>query len=98
MGLDWPFADPANVAVFTLRQIVEGGQPILHVTHDEDGSWQFLSRGRACETDAMVVSLADMLRIDANIKRLAGLPLGWLAWRRTAEEEWTWTPKQRDGH
>ena len=29
----WPFSDPKNVAVVTVRQIVEGGQPVLLVSH-----------------------------------------------------------------
>ncbi len=39
----WPFADPENVAVITLKRILQGGSPILRVFHDEDdGGWQFL--------------------------------------------------------
>jgi len=34
----WPFADPKDVAVVTLKSLAMGGNPILHVTHDaEDG-------------------------------------------------------------
>lgn len=52
----WPFADPWNVAVFTTRQIVRDGEPILHVSHDwDDGAWQFhTGAGRVYERDAMV--------------------------------------------
>jgi hypothetical protein len=31
----WPFADPENVAVITLRDIMDGKTRILLVTHDE---------------------------------------------------------------
>ena len=39
----WPFADPKDVAVITLKSIAMGGSPVLHVTHDaDDGMWQYL--------------------------------------------------------
>jgi hypothetical protein len=90
----WPFADPPNVAVITLRSILEGGQPILLVCHDEsDGGWQFLSGGD-CETaDAMVVGLAEMFRYDPTIGELSDLPLGWQAWRAEADGVWMRAPK-----
>lgn len=38
----WPFEDPQNVAVFTVRSILDGDDWIYYVTHDEeDGAWQF---------------------------------------------------------
>lgn len=41
---DWPFDQPPNCAVITQRQIVDGSQPILRVSHDEeDDGWQFLT-------------------------------------------------------
>jgi hypothetical protein len=37
---DWPFADPKNVAVYTVKSIWKLGKPILYVYHDEDdGAW-----------------------------------------------------------
>lgn len=39
---NWPFTDPQNLAVFTVRSIWESGKPILYVYHDGgDGAWQF---------------------------------------------------------
>ena len=43
MTTPWPWDQPPNCAVVTLRAIVENGAPILHVTHDlDDHGWQFL--------------------------------------------------------
>jgi hypothetical protein len=94
---DWPFADPVNVAVLTLRQIVQEGWPILQVSHDDDGTWQFLGWETPCETDVLVVSLANIVRMDSTVKQLADLPLGWRAWRQRAEEEWRRAPKLSEG-
>ena len=56
----WPFADPKNVAVITLKSITMGGSPILHVTHDaDDGMWQFLDGSTVSEENASIVSLED---------------------------------------
>ena len=77
---DWPFADPKNVAVITLKSITKGGRPILHVTHDaDDGMWQFLDGSTVSEENASVVSLEEITRIDPSVMELADLPLGWYA-------------------
>jgi hypothetical protein len=94
-GEDWPFADPENVATMTVRQITQGGQPILLVSRDaEDGTWQFLTGGPVETADAVLVSLREVYRIDPSVAELADLPLGWQAWRSSAGEPWQ---RQADG-
>ena len=86
---NWQFEQPENVAVITLRQIVDGEEPILHVTHDsDDGGWQFLGWENAREEDAKVVALRTIVRLDPSVQELADLPLGWHAWRRAADQPW----------
>ena len=85
----WPFADPKNVAVITLKSITKGDKPILHVTHDsEDGAWQFLDGTTVSEGNASVVSLEEITRIDPAVMELADLPLGWYAVRSAPSEPW----------
>ena len=85
----WPFQDPPNVAVFTVTRIVKLGHPILFVRHDEeDGAWQFHDGGPAASADAMLVSLAYMLKRDPSLAQLADLPLGWQAPRDSATGPW----------
>ncbi len=98
MSEDWPFADPKNVATFTVRQIARDGNPILRVTHDrEDGAWQFLEWGTPREEDAMIVGLEEMTRIDQSISALADLPLGWRAIGRSPAEPWQREPNPNEG-
>ena len=86
---DWPFEDSPNVAVITLRQILEGSAPILHVSHDEeDGGWQFLTGDTPAETDAKVVALSTIVRIDPSVVELADLPEGWVAVREAPDAPW----------
>ncbi len=78
---EWPFADPKNVAVFTTKQVMRLGQPILHVSHDEDdGAWQFHTGvEQLSENDAMIVALSEIVEHDQSISELADLPCGWFA-------------------
>ena len=61
----WPFDEPPDVAAFTVRQVIEGGEPILLVSHDEpDGAWQFISGRRPAEGDARIVAPREIWRRD----------------------------------
>jgi len=93
MTAAWRFGQPPNCAVFTLRSIVNGGAPVLHVTHDaDDHGWQFLGRGTPEVSDMMIVGLAEMLTVDPTLEAVADLPVGWHAWREHPGGAWTRGP------
>jgi hypothetical protein len=93
MSDEWPFRDLKNVVVFTVRQVAREGRPILRVSHDaEDGAWQFLELGTPSAQDAMILSLEEMVALDAKVKELADLPLGWRALRRSPDAPWQREP------
>jgi hypothetical protein len=93
MPADWPFADPENLAVFTLKRIVRGELPILRVTHDEDDSgWQFLDGAEVAVEEASLVCLREIARLDPSILELADLPFGWVAERTGTDQPWMRTP------
>ena len=86
---DWPFDQPPNCAVITLRSIVFDGATILHVTHDaDDHGWQFLSGGSANVEDASVVSLKEIVALDPTVAEVADLPPGWQGRRRSRNDPW----------
>jgi hypothetical protein len=90
---DWPFDQPPNFAVITLRLIADRKQPILHVTHDaDDHGWQFLGWEDANVEEGVVVCFSHIVEFDPSIRELADLPPGWHAWRRTVDEPWTRVP------
>ena len=94
---DWPFDQPPNCATFSLRQIVSGGEPLLHVTHDEeDHGWQFLGLADANLDDAVIVCLSHMLALDPTVREVADLPPGWHAWRQAVGEPWVREPSPPD--
>ena len=98
MSEPWPFEQPPNCAVITLRSIVFGGSPILHVTHDlDDHGWQFLGLEDADAADPAVVSLRSMVTQDPTLFELHDLPPGWHAWRQAIGEPWTREPNPNTG-
>ena len=97
MDDNWPFDQPQNCAVITLKQIIDGAEPILHVSHDlDDHGWQFLGIGDACEEDAAVVCLGEIVKSDSTVLQVADIPPGWHAWRQTVADKWTREPNPYD--
>ena len=93
MNTKWPFPDARNTAVFTTRQIIEEGKPILLVTHDQDdGAWQFHTRKTVPAFEAKVVALDEIIFCDPSIVELADLPLGWSAVRDSKTSPWKRQP------
>jgi hypothetical protein len=95
---DWPFDQPRNCAVITLRPIVFDGAPILQVVHDEDDhGWQFLGWDDADVDRAAVVALETIVKLDPSVLEVADLPPGWRAWRRSESSPWTRERLPADG-
>jgi len=93
----WPFDQPPNCAVITVREIIKDGAPIQHVARDsDDHGWQFLTLADANEEDAMVVCFSDIVDRDPSLLELADLPPGWHAWRLSATSEWIREPNPND--
>jgi hypothetical protein len=89
----WPFDQPRNCATFTMRQILEGSEPILLVSHEEDDhSWQFIGISDASMADAKLVSLEEIVRIDPTVLQVADLEPGWQAVREFVDGPWTRRP------
>ena len=72
------FKEDLNVAVFTTRFVIREGEPILYVFHhEEDGAWEFISATQAvCDSDYLIVALAQIIDRDAAILELADLQQG----------------------
>ena len=84
----FPFQDSPDTATIICRHIVHGGAAILYVSHDEDGTWQFMCGGTHETEDAMVVSLKEAYDIDHSIGDLTAMPCGYYAERKTQDSEW----------
>jgi hypothetical protein len=42
---EFRFSEPENLGVFVCDNVRLHGMPILYVSHDEEGDWQFLCGG-----------------------------------------------------
>lgn len=85
---EFPFADEPNTACFTCCHVLEENEPILYVSHDEDGFWHFLCGRSHREEDARIVSLASILNIDETMSDLAELDYGEYAEAESVTSDW----------
>lgn len=87
---DFKFREERDLGVFTTRQVLEGN-PILRVSHDADGDWQFLCDTTSDVADLKIVALEEITKRDSSVNSLYQLNYGWSAWRETPEHDWeTW--------
>jgi hypothetical protein len=84
----WPFHEGRNRAIFTTKPVLRDGHPILLVSHDRDGDWQFLCGTTNRPKDGQVVSLECIFERDRTLAEVADLPEGWTAYRRTKGTAW----------
>lgn len=86
---DWPFDQPRHCATITMRQVLEGEEPILLVSHDaDDHGWQFIGTTDANTADGRVVCLEHIVELDPTVLEVADLLPGWQAFRDTVAEPW----------
>jgi len=89
----WPFDQPRNCAALTMRQVLDGSEPILLVSHDEDDhGWQFIGSSDAQVADGRLVCLSHIVELDPTVRDVADLEPGWQAIRECVGGEWTRRP------
>jgi hypothetical protein len=81
---------------YTTVNVLEKAAPIILVTHDLDGAWQFHCGKTLAVEDARVIGLDCALALDSTLADLADLPLGWRATRETAGDPWIREPNPHD--
>lgn len=89
---NWAFADPANTGVFISSDVFEQDSPIIRVTHDIDGAWQFWGYG-PWEEMPRLVCLEDVVSYDQSVQEVADLPLLWASERPRPTQPWTRQPQ-----
>ena len=68
--------------------MLDGSRPILLVTHDAAGGWQFLCGTTTEPHDAKVIALKEAVRIHSSVRAVADLPTGWQATREPIGAPW----------
>lgn len=77
-----------NTTVFTTAFVVNQGAAILYVAHDADGDWQFFSADGAVMEQVMLVSINELLALDATLQEVLDLPVGFVAHRSAIGDGW----------
>lgn len=93
---EWPFPDPINTAAFTTTRVLRDGYPVLLVSHDQDGDWQFMCTTTNDSADAEIVCLGCAYERDRTVAEVADLPPGWQAWRDSVGGPWERVPREPD--
>lgn len=87
---DWPFDQQRSCSTITMRQVLEGLEPILLVSHDaDDEGWQFIGITSANVDDGRAVCLEEIVRLDPSVVEVADLAPGWQAVRERVGGRWT---------
>lgn len=72
-----------------MRQVLDGLEPILLVSHDaDDHAWQFIGTSNASMLDAKLVCLEEIVGLDPTVLEVADLSPGWQAIRDSVGGPW----------
>ncbi|MEM7261993.1 MAG: DUF4265 domain-containing protein [Planctomycetota bacterium] len=89
----WGFSVTPATPVITLRGILEDGDAIQHVVRsNEEPLFQCLGWSTPAEDEARVATLGQLIERDPTLHDLTHLPVGWHAYRESADQPWTREP------
>jgi hypothetical protein len=84
------FEDDPHTATFVCTHVWDAGAPILYVSHDGDGAWQFLCGGDHDDSaSALVIGLEHVVERDASLNAIADMCTGHVAERDQQTSDWT---------
>jgi len=86
------FGLPSNLGVIICQKVFDG-EPILRVSRDDEGEWQFLCDGDHGSGNCApkLVCLAEIVKRDPSLAELADLCSNWSASRDAKDSPWTRT-------
>ncbi len=88
---DFRFKLDRHTPVFVCVHVLDGGLPIVHVSHDSDGDWQFLcgaDHRNAGAAQAKILCLEHVVARDPSVNALAGMCTSHTATRTSPDAEW----------
>ena len=83
-----PIDENRNKAVLTTRYVVKNNSPVVTVIYDEDDDWQFLGAEEIDESDAVVLSMKEMIKHDDTLYNIPELKCGQSAVRENIHSPW----------
>ena len=93
----WPFADGISTVTFCTDKVAREKYPVLLVTHDDNGDWQFLDATTHEPGECVLLCLGCVYEADESLSDISDLPLGWSAERAgigAPWERWQKEPEQ----
>ena len=85
---NWPFPIAMNTVTYSTAKIVHERFPVLQVSHDHDGDWQFLDATTDEPGECLLLCFGCVYERDATLAEISDLPLGWSAFREKVGAEW----------
>ena len=85
----YPFYLKSDMLVFTCCHVLEKNKTITFVTHHfDDNNWQFTCSSVHNDTDAVIISISELCKIDPSIEELCDMPVGHFATRKNKNAKW----------
>jgi hypothetical protein len=87
---DFRFSADRHTGVFTCRHVWANGRPILRVSHDAEGDWQFLCDEDHTDAaaDCLLVCLEHIVSRDPSVNELATMCTAHVATRERLDAPW----------
>lgn len=77
-----------NKAVITTKHVMRDKSPIVYVSYDEDGDWQFFGIEDIITDDAAVISVSQILALCPALSELPDMKQGTAVYRENENSEW----------
>lgn len=96
---NWPFRAAVDAVTFSTAKVAREGFPVLQVSHDHHGDWQFLDATTDQPGECVLLCLGCVFETDATLAAISDLPPGWSAYRGELGgdwERWERLPEEED--
>lgn len=83
-----PLEEGVDAGAYCTAEVAQGRLPVLQVTHDADGGWQFLDATTDMPGKCVLRSVRAMVSADPTLAQVGDLPRGWSALRSAVGATW----------
>ncbi|MGB1219410.1 MAG: hypothetical protein ACPG4W_06510 [Flavobacteriales bacterium] len=86
---EFKFSESKNKAVFSCSHVIDEKNPILYISHDQEGDWQFLCGNNNHTIEhSKFISLENAVDLDNTLNQLFEMPIGFGTERKKIGEKW----------
>jgi Domain of unknown function (DUF4262) len=85
---NWKFPTSRQTNAFLSQFVFSKQEPVVFVSHDRDGAWQFLGGSMSDGGSPVLSCLHHPIDEDSSLEELHDLPIGWYAERSVPGEPW----------